>query len=214
MKKIHLLWLLLLIVPVLLNFVIGFTPLCWSVAGDIGNWVSFWGSYAGGCITAIISYVILRKTIDYNKKESVLRIEESHMERLRSEVSTRLASLNVKKYALLYERLKRGESPSVICEILDRAVIDVMDNLSAFKILYMEGYPGFVGTYEHMANDVVMTLSELSSEVRGIPDDPTPSRITLVDNISSGFDRLYSLQYEVDELWEKASAFISSDVEA
>ena len=84
-KKIHLLWLLLLIVPVLLNFVIGIVPAGWKVAGDTGNWVSFWGSYAGGCITAIISYVILKKTIDYNKKESVLRIEESHMERLRSD---------------------------------------------------------------------------------------------------------------------------------
>lgn len=212
MKKIHLLWLLLLIVPVLLNFVIGIVPAGWKVAGDTGNWVSFWGSYAGGCITAIISYVILKKTIDYNKKESVLRIEESHMERLRSEVSTRLASLNVRKYTLLYGRLRRGESPSAICEILDRAVIDVMDNLSAFKILYMEEYPGFVSSYEHMANEVVMTLSEISSMVRGIPDDPTPSRVALVEKLSGGFDRLYHLQHEVDELWEKASTFISSNV--
>ena len=174
MKKIHLLWLLLLIVPVVLNYVIGFTPLGWSVAGDTGNWGSFWGSYAGGCITAIISYVILGKTIDYSRKESTARIEEAHMERLRSEVSTRLASLNVKKYTLLYERLRRGEPPSAICEILDRAVIDVMDDLSAFKILYMEEYPGFVRSYEHMADEVVMTLSEISSVVRGIPNDSTP----------------------------------------
>ena len=212
MKKIHLLWLLLLIVPVALNFVIGFTPLGWSVAGDTENWVSFWGSYAGGCITAIISYVILKKTIDYNKKESALRIEESHMERLRSEVSTRLASLNVKKYTLLYERLRRGESPSAICEILDRAVIDVVDNFSAFKILYMEEYPGFVSLYEHMANDVVKTLSEISGVVRGIPNDFTPSRVALIENVSSEFEHLYHLQHEVDELWEKASAFIKTDI--
>lgn len=213
MKKIHLLWLLLLIVPVVLNYVIGFTSLGWSVAGDTGNWVSFWGSYAGGCITAIISYVILRKTIEYSRKESAARIEESHMERLRSEVSTRMASLNVKKYTLLYERLRRGESPSAICEILDRAVIDVMDNLSAFKILYMEEYPGFVGSYEQMANEVVMTLSEISSVVRGIPNDSTPSRVTLVENVSGGFDHLYRLQHEVDELWEMASAFINKEIE-
>lgn len=213
MKIIHLLWVLLLIVPILLNSVIGIVPAGWKVAGDTGNWVSFWGSYAGGCVTAIISYVILKKTIDYYKKENVLRIEESHVERLRSEVSIRLASLNVKKYTLLYERLKRGEPPSAICEILDRAVIDVMDNLSAFKILYMEEYPGFVSSYEYMANDVVMTLSEISNVVRGIPDDPTPSRVALIGNISGGFDRLYQLQHEVDELWEKASVFICSHIE-
>lgn len=213
MKKIHLLWLLLLIVPVVLNFVIGFTPLGWSVAGDTENWVSFWGSYAGGCITAIISYVILRKTMEYSRKESASRIEEAHMERLRSEVSTRMASLNVKKYTLLYERLRRGEQPSAICEILDRAVIDVMDNLSAFKILYMEEYPGFVSSYEHMADEVVMTLSEISGVVRGIPNDSTPSRVVLIENVSGAFDHLYHLQHEVDELWEKASAFINTDIE-
>ena len=109
--------------------------------------------------------------------------------------------------------MRRGESPSAICEILDRAVIDIMDNLSAFKILYMEEYPGFVSSYEHMANEVVMALSEISSVVRGIPDDPTPSRVALVEKISDGFDRLYHLQHEVDELWKKASAFVSSDVE-
>lgn len=212
MKKIHLLWLLLLIVPVTLNFVIGFTSLGWSVAGDTGNWVSFWGSYAGGCITAIISYVILRKTIEFNRNENTVRIEEAHMERLRSEVSTRMASLNVKKYTLLYERLRRGEPPSAICEILDRAVIDVMDNLSAFKILYMEEYPGFVKSYEHMAEEVVMTLSEISSVVRGIPNDSTPSRAALVGNASNDFERLYHLQHKVDELWEKASDFIKTNI--
>lgn len=80
----------------------------------------------------------------------------------------------------------------------------------------------FVCSYAQSHEDLAMALvsefwqaekGDYHSMVQQCLMHPTPSRVTLVDNISGGFDRLYSLQHEVDELWEKASAFISSDVE-
>ena len=201
MKKIYLMWLLLLIAPVVLNFVIGFTPLGWSVAGDTGNWVSFWGSYAGGCITAIISYVILRKTIDYYKDENTQRLKEAHKERLRTELSTRLAILNTKKFTVYYDRLLEGQDPAALCKIIEDARVQIVNDFSSFKILYSQKYE--VLTWRLESN-----LSWLSDVISQIPDSDTPSRNVLYDKAKERFDRLAEIQPEIEEFWETASKMI------
>lgn len=208
MKKLHLLWLLLLIVPVVLNFVIGFTPFGWSVAGDTGNWVSFWGSYAGGCITAIISYVILRKTIDYYKDENTQRLKEAHKERLRTELSTRLAVLNTKKFTVYYDRLIEGQDPAALCKIIEDTRIRIVNDFSSFKIMYNGVYDRFIQRYEVLTWRLESNLSWLSDVVSQIPDCDSPSRKVLYDKAKERFDKLAEIQPEIEEFWETASKMI------
>lgn len=208
MKKLHLLWLLLLILPVVLNFVIGFTPFGWSVAGDTGNWVSFWGSYAGGCITAIISYVILRKTIDYYKDENTQRLKEAHKDRLRTELSTRLAILNTKKFTVYYDRLLEGQDPAALCKIIEDDRIQIVNDFSSFKILYSGVYDRFIQKYEVLTWRLENNLSWLSDVISQIPDRDTPSRNVLYDKAKERFDKLAEIQPEIEEFWETASKMI------
>ena len=139
-KRIHFLWLLIPIAPIILNIIIGIVPKGWHVAGDTGNWISFWGSYAGGCVTALISYYILRKTIDYNKEEFQLRLNESHKERLRTELSTRLSVLNTKKFTVYYDRLLEGQDPSALCKDIEETRLQIVNDFSSFKILTINFY--------------------------------------------------------------------------
>ena len=206
---IHLLWLLLPFVPVVLNFVIVASSAGWDVAGNETSWVSFWGSYAGGCVTSVISYIILRRTIEYYKSENLSRIRESHKERFRLDVASRLAGLNTKRFMLLYIRLAQGESSSSICQILDATSIEIENNLSSFKILYMGSYDNFIEEYERMAYKIQRAINNTANDIRDIPNnDISSSRRNMVMNSKRYFEYLEALQNEVDAFWKKASEMI------
>lgn len=204
------LWLLLLIVPVVLNWMIGCDSAGWEVAGKVDSWVAFWGSYAGGCITAVISYIILRRTISYYREENTMRQAEAHRIQLRTDLSTRLAKLNVKKYGLLRKRLEEGEKASAICEMLDGDVIELWNDFSSFKILYMGKYDHFITDYETVIKCMQNAISNLSNGIRGIPDygAASTSRAAMISNSESLFEHLEGLQDRVDGLWKVANELV------
>lgn len=213
MKKIekhNLLWLILLIVPITLNWIIGSDAINWKVAGKVDSWVAFWGSYSGGCITAVISYIILRRTIGYYREENQSRQTESHKIRLRTDVSLRLAKLNTKKYGLLRNRLEEGENASSICEILDRDAVEIWNDFSSFKILYMGVYDAFITQYETLISLVQAAVSRASNGIRGIPNvgPASGAREALIRNSGYLFEHLENLQGRVDELWNEANRLV------
>lgn len=206
---INVLWLVLPLVPVALNFIIVKGTGGWAVAGNEASWVSFWGSYAGGCVTSVISYIILKRTIDYYKSENASRIYESHKERLRADVSSRLAGLNTKRFMLLYIRLAQGEAATSICQILDATSIEIENNLSSFKILYMGQFDNFISEYERLAHKVQRAINDTAIDIRDIPDkDVSSARRNMVVNSKRYFEYLEGMQKEVDGFWAKAAEMI------
>lgn len=209
-EKCDALWLLLLIVPVGLNWMIGCDTAGWEVAGKVDSWVAFWGSYAGGCITAVISYIILRRTISYYREENLLRQAESNRTLLRSDLSVRLAKLNVKKYGLLRKRLEEGEKASAICEMLNSDIVELWNDFSSFKILYMGEYDHFIKDYETVIKSIQNAISNLSNGIRGIPDygAASTSRVAMIGNSESLFEHLEGLQERIDGLWKEANGLV------
>lgn len=207
-KKTHFLWLLIPIAPIILNIIIGIVPKGWNVAGDTGNWISFWGSYAGGCVTALISYYILRKTIDYNKEEFQLRLNESHKERLRTELSTRLSVLNTKKFTVYYDRLLEGQDPAALCKIIEETRVQIVNDFSSFKILYTGVYDVFIQMYEIITWRLETKLSWLSDAISQIPDSDSEARRVIVERAKDRFDDLAEMQPKIDEFWAMASKMI------
>lgn len=207
-KRIHFLWLLIPIAPIILNIIIGIVPKGWNVAGDTGNWISFWGSYAGGCVTALISYYILHKTIDYNKEEFQLRLNESHKERLRTELSTRLSVLNTKKFTVYYDRLLEGQDPTALCKIIEETRVQIVNDFSSFKILYTGVYDMFIQTYEGITWRLETKLSWLSDTISQIPSSDSEARQVIVERAKKRFDELAEMQPRIDEFWAMASKMI------
>lgn len=202
-------WLVLPLVPVALNFIIVAGSEGWAVAGNEASWVSFWGSYAGGCVTSVISYIILKRTIDYYKSENASRIYESHKEQLRADVSSRLAGLNTKRFMLLYIRLAQGEAAMSICQILYTTSIEIENNLSSFKILYMGQFDNFIAEYERLAHKVQRAINDTAIDIRDIPDkDISSARRNMVQNSKRYFDFLEGMQKEIDCFWVKAAEMI------
>ena len=160
-------------------------------------------------MTSVISYIILRRTIDYYKSENASRIKESHKERLRVDVSSRLAGLNTKRFMLLYIRLAQGEAATSICQILDATSIEIENNLSSFKILYMGQFDNFIAEYERLAHKVQRAINDTANDIRDIPDkDVSSARNNMVLKSKRYFECLEEMQKEVDSFWAKAAEMI------
>ena len=53
---------IIVVVPILINWIIGLhTPCKIIVVGESKDWLSFYGSYIGGIITALISFFIQKR---------------------------------------------------------------------------------------------------------------------------------------------------------
>lgn len=204
-----LLWLFVPILPIGVNFMMLSTVEGTTVAGTTDNWIGFWGNYAGGCVTALISFVVLYRTIDYYKEEAAQRQKEAHKERLRTELSSRLALLNTKKFTVFYERLREGQDPAALCQMLEDTRVQIVNDFSSFKILYTGVYDQFISLYEAITWSIENHLSWLSDALSQIPQDDTPARIHMIQRAKERFDRLSEIQPRIDDFWGMASKMIN-----
>lgn len=204
-----LVWIIVPLLPIGINFLMLSNLEGAEVAGTTDNWIGFWGSYAGGCVTALISFVILYRTIEYNKEETVKRQRESHKERLRTELSTRLARLNTKQFTVYYERLRQGQDPAVLCQMLEETRVQIVNDFSSFKILYTGIYDYFLSLYEAVIWRLENQLSWLSDELSQISHEQSPSRSHMVEKVKGNFDKLAAIQPQIEDFWKIASQMIN-----
>ena len=198
-----------LLLPIVVNFVVLSRVIGVPVAGQPENWIGFWGSYAGGCITALISFAILYRTIAYYRAENSQRLAEAHKERLRTELSTRLALLDTKRFTVYYERLREGQDVAVLCKNIEDVRIQIVNDLNSFRILYTGVHDLFIMRYEVLVNRLDDCLSWLSDTLSQIPNDGTPARITMIERSKARFDRLAEVQTSVEEVWKMASEMVN-----
>lgn len=97
--------LLLSITPVLLNLFLQIqAPRCISIIGDPTHWLSFWGAFLGGILTAGFGTISIIVT-DSNHKRQLRRQEQRFfVEELNNNLSKRLASLDYSYALALLER--------------------------------------------------------------------------------------------------------------
>ena len=89
---------IIVVVPILINWIIGLhTPCKIIVVGESKDWLSFYGSYIGGIITALISFFILYRTIRHNKNEAEITRKKQDLEILENRLSEHIAFLNFYK---------------------------------------------------------------------------------------------------------------------
>lgn len=89
----------LLFIPILLNIVLGApNPLSnIDVVGDSTHWLSFYGSYIGGILTAIIGFVTLYKESVRSKLQLTINSKEDALKELKLSLSERIGLFDFTK---------------------------------------------------------------------------------------------------------------------
>ena len=97
---------LIVLIPIIVNFVITRDAFyCYRVAGEGKDWIAFYGSFLGSCISALVAYVIMFYTIKNNEKQTnktLLHSESEHrkiekraeLDIYRRDLSERIARIN------------------------------------------------------------------------------------------------------------------------
>lgn len=88
-----------LLIPILLNIILGApNPLSnIDIVGDSTHWLSFYGSYIGGVLTAIIGFVTLYKESVRNKLQLTINSKEDALKELKLSLPERIGMFNFSK---------------------------------------------------------------------------------------------------------------------
>ena len=102
-KQTAILGVIVIALPIVLNFIIGFhTPYDLNVVGHGENWLGFYGSYIGGVITAGAAFVILWRTIEDNKKNSLRNLKKEDLYNQRKMMAEHISNINFYSIAYIY----------------------------------------------------------------------------------------------------------------
>ena len=85
----------LAITPIAVNIMLGATnPFDIGIVGNNVDWLSFYGSYLGGVIAAIIAFVTMWQTSKHNTLSIMIHRQETYIENLSLELGKRISNLN------------------------------------------------------------------------------------------------------------------------
>ena len=104
--------LLVIGIPIAINYILQIpTPRFTSIVGDSTNWLSFWGAFLGGILTAGFGVY----TSWLNQRESKVKEHKRLVEDLKRDLSNRSASLNTFELHYNLDRLETiGQRTGII----------------------------------------------------------------------------------------------------
>lgn len=186
-------------IPIVVNVLMLRFP-CIGGTCEVKDWIPFWGSYLGAIITGIISFVILFRTIEANKKtteetiaanlkstkETIESNEKSLQEQLayargadfREKTSKCLSHLDLNKYTYIYLKFEKGASAELVSKELTENYTLIVEDLASFELEYAKRFPQFTDDYRKLAKDIAFMAGAMSAYVYQIPtmEDSNESR--------------------------------------
>ena len=129
----------LAITPIALNIMLGATnPFDIGIVGNNVDWLSFYGSYLGGVIAAIIAFVTMWQTSKHNTLSIMIQRQETYIENLSLELGKRISKFefwNIGKAALINNENLLAYIPTAI-EELNNMSKEAMQLYNSYGLLH------------------------------------------------------------------------------
>ena len=128
------LWIILiilaLIIPVILNIIIGSTnPLdSIRVVGAEDDWLGFYGAYIGGILSAVVAFMTMWQSSKHNTLNVMIPQQEAHIKELNSALSERISKLDFAYIGSISLHTPKEESEEFYQKI--PKVLDELNELS------------------------------------------------------------------------------------
>lgn len=215
MKKEYLLFLVLLLSPVILAYILHFPIIggC-EIAGTESDWVGFWGNYSGGILSGLISFYILSKTLKHNHNEN--RNTQKHnsdenrkqreyafYEQLRHDIAERYSHLNLLHYVGTIIPPQQQLNACYEIDKLERWHENILNDLNSFIILYDGKVDSIIEEYESVVeafSDKITQLIMLYRKYLNAQNDTEKQKC--YDEIKGLINNLEDLKKSMKSLWE------------
>lgn len=224
----------LLIVPAVIN-VLMLRFSCIGGTCEVKDWIPFWGSYLGAIVTGIISFIILFRTIEANKKTTEKTIaanlqstkdtieanEKSLHEQLtfargadfRDKASKCLSHLDLNKYTYIYLKFESGASAKSVSKELTESYTIIVEDLASFELEFAKRFPQFTEDYSKLAKEIAFMVGEMSAYVYKIPtkEDSIGSRQSALPMLKAMADNIKNNNEKaLNDLYEFAKNLLLS----
>lgn len=221
MRQFNKYWLILLIVfvlllPIMTNLIIGSKcPFELDVVGTGEDWIGFYGNYFGSLITGFISFFILYKTINSNKKDADINRKKQDIENLALHLSKTSAILNFERIGFNDLYVFNDELCNIEIDNLKKIKDEISRKNVEIHLLYNNARSEYIKMYFEIFDKCIDSINEkisiMISAYQGIiGKDLKSERDKNVELIKKTRYQLINLNKSLGkELFEKASNWIT-----
>jgi len=202
--------------PIGVNSILATTnPLDNLIVGEGKDWISFYGSYSGGIITGLISFIILYKTINATRQEAKINRKRQDLEslsRMLEDIASLLVFGRIGNVALFHKNIELCQNEMIN---LDKIRDEVQRKRNAIHLFYDREKKSHIREYilalDLAGNKMIGEISEmiiLVSHLNGISPDllsirkPTMHRIdTIINRQSENKTMFANPLYQAAQSW-------------
>lgn len=167
------------ILPIIINFILILpTPFDLNTIGDEIEWLSFWGTYLGGIIGALVSFTILYLTLLHNKKEAEIERTNNRLLQLQQALSERLSDIN---FVPLHINTSHDISPSTEIERLNLLFGTYQQKMFTAKFIYENDENEFARQfYKEYSKFIILYCNQICS-LKKILENNSDDMKSLID---------------------------------
>lgn len=204
---------IILVVPLILNLIIGIPALDIVIADD-KTWLTFWGNYLGAIISGFIAFVILYLTIQANQKQQLNVFQNDEKWKLKNAIAERLPHFNYSRLLLLKSDLDGSVDVGYEKAKIDSMYSQISDDFNSFSLLYGRKYPEFCMKYRNAIDDFQERLRLINKELSHIERKPI-SDLTSIEydarKIKELIDSSLDTREVVNNLWKEAENILDTE---
>lgn len=217
---ISLLFLSLLLAPIIINFIIGLsTPFSILVVGEAKDWIGFYGNFFSSIITAFISFFILYKTINANKRENDKNRKKQEIENLIKHLSEVSSFLNFEQIGFKEQFIFENDTCSTEINTLRKLKNDISRKKFEIDFLFAnhdsENSNPYLKKFEKCiaeANEKIESLIESYQNIIG--NDLKAIKENNIESIKTTYRQLKNLNSNLGkELFDIGKQWIISENE-
>lgn len=218
--KLFVIVLTMLFVPIILNIVLGScNPLdCIDVVGDPRDWLGFYGSYMGGCLTALIGFITLAR----DEKSNKLQIQISHKEHYVKELEGRLAEcislFDYSRVGIISMYLDDKSMYSMVIKDMDTYLNKVTSTANAWCTIYgssqQQEVKDFLEAYNKCVRQLISAINEVTKLIVSLKIAEGDAKDQIINSINGIVKKSDDYQAEyLLPLFNCANSWIASEKE-
>ena len=180
----------IVIVPILINIVLCCSnPLPWNIpiAGTSGDWVGFWGNYAGAIIGGLIALYVLYHTITENAKirESQVKTikytqQQTWLENLRKQLIDNYKMFDMQSFSIATNAIHTGTYNEAISILISlnrniefqshsSSLYFIVENPAPEEAEYIDCITRIMTEYGTLINDLIFICPIIASKASNNP---------------------------------------------
>lgn len=210
----------MLLVPIILNIILGFhNPLdSIDVVGDSRDWLGFYGSYMGGCLTALIGFITLARDEKSNKLQILISHKENYVKELEGRLAECISLFDYSRVGIISMYLDDKSMYSMVIKDMDTYLNKVTSTSNAWCAIYsssqQQEVKDFWEAYNMCVKQLISAINDVTKLIVSLKIAEGDTKDQIINSINGIVQKSGDYQTEyLLPLFNCANSWIASEKE-